>query len=460
MFATRYRNRSVLLLVAAVGALAACSTEPDQSAPDAQAPPNFAPLAGAKATNEFVLQMATTDLASATAAVASVGGRIERVAGSLALYQVTGIDGAKAAQLRAKSGVVDVGADLRQRYVPPFSAARRANATPFSPVGAQGTDQSAAFFYPDQWNIRRVNANQAWAATPGGAGALVCVLDTGVDPGQLDLLGKVDLAKSASMVASEPFIEDLNFHGTYVSSLVSSNGLGMASVAPDARLCAVKVLDETGTGSFFDVMLGIIHAADQGADVINMSLSGYVDVGNRDGRFFFEIFSQVVAYARSQGSLVVASSGNDGVDMDQFPTFRVVPAQVPGVLGVSASAPFNRTKFDQLAPYSNVGRTLIDLMAPGGDFVSGGILTDLVVGACSRYVCGADGFYVFASGTSGAAPHVAGAAAVVESAIAGDQSSETLHGCLARGATVVNNLARKQQGAGRVDVLAAATGGC
>jgi thermitase len=99
-----------------------------------------------------------------------------------------------------------------------------------------------------QWNIRQIRADDAWLRTPQGSGALVCVLDTGVDPDHIDLAGKVDLGKSVSFVPGESIL-DFFFHGTAVASIITSNGIGVASVAPDARLCAVKVLDRNGFGT-------------------------------------------------------------------------------------------------------------------------------------------------------------------------------------------------------------------
>ena len=92
--------------------------------------------------------------------------------------------------------------------------------------------------------MRVIRASNAWLLNDGhGKGTLVCDLDSGVDPTHLDLAGKVDLGVSTSMVATEPDIIDYNGHGTFVSSQITTNGIGMASVAPLATLCQVKVLE-------------------------------------------------------------------------------------------------------------------------------------------------------------------------------------------------------------------------
>jgi subtilisin family serine protease len=450
MRSARLRSPTAVSLVALALVLAGCSTEPT-STPTTPSAAEFPFPAAGNPTGRVVMKLAVGDVASATAIVSRLGGKIERSIPAIRIYEVSGIDNSRISALRGTATVSAAGRDFKQRFVPTIS--QRANSVSVTGIRAQGTDQSGAFFFPVQWNIRRISANLAWAATPAGTGALVCVLDTGVDAGQLDLVGRVELGKSASMVASEPFIEDLNTHGTYVSSIISSNGIGMASVAPNARLCMVKVLDQTGSGSFFDIVAGIVFAAEQGADVINLSLRGYVDVSNGDQRALFRFVQEAVDFARRSGVMVVAAAGNEAVDMDEFPTFRVIPAQVEGVVGVSATAPFNQDRFDALASYSNFGTTLVDIAAPGGDLLPEGQLADLVIGACSRFVCGGDGFYLFGAGTSGAAPHVAGAGAVTESNIPGNQGEERLRTCVLAGADFVKGLLPKQQGSGRLNVL-------
>ncbi|MGQ0648929.1 MAG: S8 family serine peptidase [Gemmatimonadaceae bacterium] len=387
--------------------------------------------------------------AAASAAVTAAGGTIERSVPELGIYKVSGLDDTEAQNLRARRGVTAVGRDKRQQFVPPFSTARLANTAPISGVRPQGTDQSGAFFYPVQWNLHRIEAQAAWNQTPGGAGALVCVLDTGVDAGQADMVGKVDLTKSASMVASEPFIDDLHFHGTFVSSLVSANGLGMASVAPDAILCAVKVLDQTGSGDFFDVLNGIVFAANQNADVINMSLGGALDLSDPNDAFLFQLMHSAVTFARQKGALVVAATGNNGVDLDPLEPIKVVPAHIPGVIGTSATKLADE-RTEQIAPYSNTGQTIVDLAAPGGDFNPNNTF-DLVLGACSRFVCGADNFYILVSGTSAATPHVSGVGALAESDLPGNQIEDVLRSCLSRSVNRLPKATKKQQGFGRVN---------
>ena len=93
----------------------------------------------------------------------------------------------------------------------------------------------------------------------------------------------MDLSISGSFIATEPYVEDENFHGSFVAALIASRGIGIASVAPNAHLCALKVLGKSGSGTFGALIDAIIYAATStarggaGADVINMSLGAYVD---------------------------------------------------------------------------------------------------------------------------------------------------------------------------------------
>ena len=115
------------------------------------------------------------------------------------------------------------------QWLPP---APRAPRGPEGRGGAREARSEHRACFPFQWNMVVTRANAAWKVTKQGKNTLVCILDTGIDPTHIDLQGRVDLNKSVSFVATEPEITDFFFHGTAVSSLITSNGLGIASVAP------------------------------------------------------------------------------------------------------------------------------------------------------------------------------------------------------------------------------------
>jgi len=451
---------------------AACSTDQvgapaNNSAKPTVARPAFA--TGAQGQPEHVVVLKSTARADFQQAIQAAGGTIEQRLPAIRVVTVSGLTPAAVTAIAARTDVAKVVPDLSVQWIPsPDQFVTQTAALPdgFVPPSVNGTDQSGAFFFNTyQWNMRVIQAPAAWASTPGGSGALVCVLDTGVDPDHLDLAGKVDLTKSTSFVPTEPFIEDLHFHGTHVSSNISSNGIGIASVAPDAKLCAVKVLGASGSGSFGGILSGIIYATDQGADVINMSLGAYIDTSDPNAKELVGALTRAVAYARAHGVVVVASAGNAAIDLDNDnPAFLSVPAQINGVVSVAATGPFAQTDFDALASYSNFGKKSVTIGAPGGDFLSGDI-RDFVLGACSEFSllapCAGGNHYIFVVGTSQAAPHVSGAAAVVESdlGIHGGTVGTTIAGCLKKSADHVKSF--KFYGAGRVNVFKAANAvGC
>lgn len=399
---------------------------------------------------------------SAVAAAAQAfPGQVELSHATAGIVLMRDLSTAQAASLAAMPQVEQVVQDQSLQWIPDarllFSGVREAT----TGVIAQGTDQSGAQFFPFQWNIRQVQAPAAWNATPGGAGKMVCVLDTGVDPGHLDLFGKVDLTRSASMVAAEPFIEDLNLHGTFVSGLVSSRGIAMASVAPDAILCAVKVLGVSGSGSFGDIINGILFASGNGSDVINMSLGAYVDRTAPGVSALIDALQRAINIATDRKVLVVTSSGNSAINLDEDSrNLAHIPSQLRNVISVGATAPINQQNFDLLASYSNFGgRTGLHMVAPGGDLVTGGTTIDLVLSACSRYNvsfdCTSGNSYLFGAGTSFASPLVAGAGAVVESQL-GDLEPGVLATCIVHSSDVVGPA--RIYGAGRLNVASAA--GC
>ena len=156
------------------------------------------------------------------------------------------------------------------------------------------------------------------------------------------------------------------------------------------------MLDETGSGDFADVLAGIVYAGVLQVDAINMSLGVLLDFNDPDQRALANALQKAVNFAHKQGVVVVASSGNDNLNLDQSGRIRSIPAQLDNVISVGATGPINQKKFDRLASYSNYGRTGNDLVAPGGENIVGitldeFVLQDLVVGACSEYSPGCEG---------------------------------------------------------------------
>ena len=381
-------------------------------------------------------------------AVAKSGGRVKRRYDAIGVLILTGLKDVAVTNLAARPDIEAINRDRKLQWLPPAPA-----------LTALGDQSGAPLFPTYQWDLRQINADDAWLVSPQGGGALVCILDTGVDPGHSDLVGRVDLDKSTSFVSDEPSIEDYNFHGTFVGAIIASNGKGMASVAPAARLCAVKVLNRQAEGGFDEVIAGTMYAASVGADVINMSLGARLSRSDPSARALISALQRAIRFAVRQGALVVAGAGNDGLDLDQTDDI-IVPAELAGVLSVGATGPFNQTNFDRLASYTNFGKTSVDLMAPGGEQTSlTGNIFDGILSACSRFVSFTDcsngtRYLTGGFGTSFAAPHVSGAAAVVESMLPGDQNASQLETCLFLGADNPDGLQLSPlYGRGRLNVL-------
>ena len=306
--------------------------------------------------------------------------------------------------------------------------------------GIAGPPGSAALL-AQQWNLFVSQTNLAWNVTQGSSDVKVAVLDTGICAHHQDLAGKVDIAQSASFItelaACGPAVapacvgcpdwEDRNFHGTHVAGIISSNNIGTASVAPNVRLRAVKVLACNGSGSFSAVIAGIMFAATTGNDVINMSLGAVFPKNVPGAGDLVSDLNEAVNFAKSQGVLVVSAAGNEGIDLDHSGNLTSVPCQSGSGMCVGAT-----TRSDALATFSNHGVSGPQLTAPGGGLpvapFPATTANTFILAPCSSHsvlipACAPGTFYLFVRGTSQAAPHVSGAAALVDSIAPGGPGS-------------------------------------
>lgn len=463
------RSRIRMSIVGAtIIAVAACS----EQAPVAPRPEASVSAAQALARTNGRRLIALLDGRPAAAVIARIralGGTVVRSHEGAGIVMASGLTDAAVQSLAHNADVDNVISDRKVQWLPPKVMRAGVVAMPAkaaSKAARAPDDQSGAQFFAEfQWNMRQIRASNVWLLKDGhGKGTTVCDLDTGVDPTHLDLNGKVDLGISTSMVVTEPDILDYNGHGTFVSSQISTNGIGMASVAPRATLCQVKVLDQTGQGFLSDAITGVIYAADQKADVINMSFGAYFTVTDPDFKQIVKDFQRAVNYAHKKGVTLVASAGNGdpntgiGIDLaTDAKDLLQIPAQLNNVISVGATAPMAQTPgtFDNLASYSNFGYPGVQVYAPGGDFVEGDVIEDLIFGACSSQsnpVC-ADGLhYSLGAGTSFAAPLVSGEAAIIESDTPGTKGN--IDQCIIKSADLLSRrVPDRVFGFGRIDVL-------
>lgn len=275
-----------------------------------------------------------------------------------------------------------------------------------------------------QWGLHRIGAEEAWV-TSDGTGALIAIVDSGVDLGHPDLSTKIvnktdgDFVEPGGTCKKEPGkngtktcvqdgAQDRNGHGTHVAGIaaaITGNGVGVAGTAPGAKLLPVRVLDADGEGTTDRIAKGIRYAADQGAHVVNLSLGysiGEGEVAAATGGL--KPVHDAIAYALSKGAVVVVAAGNDSAPL------CAEPAAAPAVLCVGA------TDTNDLRSYfSNGDATLMKryLVAPGGaGLTCGGEILSTYLRGAETY-CSDESGYEGTSGTSMAAPFVSGVAALL-----------------------------------------------
>lgn len=262
--------------------------------------------------------------------------------------------------------------------------------------------------WPQQWALAKINAPQAWDIAHC-QDVVIAIVDTGAylehpdlsntlwtNPDEIpangrddDANGKIDdihgwhfyqnCTTGTCLPYENPIIDDENGHGTHVTGIAAAetnNGTGVASVSWGARAMIIKVLDAYGDGYYYDIAAGIVYAADNGAQVINLSLGGETPS---------QLLQDAVNYAYGKGALVVAAAGNNGSAV-------FYPAACDNAIGVAAT-----DANDQRLSFSNQGPE-VDIAAPGEQILSTWL---------SSY------FYYYKRGTSMATPHVSAAAALL-----------------------------------------------
>ena len=243
-------------------------------------------------------------------------------------------------------------------------------------------------YYEDQWALNKIGAPQAWEATKG-EGALIAILDTGVDFSHDDLSAKLRDDLDRDFVNETHTAQDDHGHGTHVTGIAAAatnNEEGIVGLGWEAEILPLKVLNQQGNGALSDAAQAIYYATNMGADVINMSFA--TDPSYNLQCSDVPILVEALTYAYEHGVVVVAAAGNDGQDAQ-----NVVPANCPYVLTVAAAK-----SDDEIAAFSNHGAE-IDLVAPG----------------VSIYSTYRNNRYSYKSGTSMAAPFVSGLAALLQS---------------------------------------------
>ncbi len=267
-------------------------------------------------------------------------------------------------------------------------------------------------FGPCQWDMAIIHAGTESYALATGKGVKVGVIDSGVDFTHPDIAPNLDVATSCSFIfddtptagpgeaangdcSNKAAVQDRNGHGSHVASTIAApvNGIGIAGVAPEATIVALKACTEVGYCFADSVAAALRYAGDQRLDVVNLSLFAdpylYYCKSEAEQRAILKELESAARYAEQRGVLIVASAGNEVADLqhpdvdDTSPDWppdsaeirnvknncRVAPAELPGVMTVSATGPVGYPGYNLwIADYSSVGMSRVDVAAPGGDY--------------------------------------------------------------------------------------------
>lgn len=333
-----------------------------------------------------------------------------------------------------------------------------------------------------QWDMALINASDEGSySLATGYGVKVGVIDGGVDLTHPDIAPNLDVDLSCSFIyddtptaapleiangdcSNKSAVQDLYGHGTHVASSIAApvNGIGIAGVAPDATIVGLKACTISGYCFADSVAAALRYAGDQQLDIVNLSLFAdpylYYCKSEKEQKAILKELEAAARYAQQRGVLIVASAGNQSSDL-QHPikdeispnwppgseeeryvrnNCRVAPAELAGVLTVSATGPVGYPGYNLwIADYSSVGMSRVDVAAPGGDyFRATGTRQDAILGAITSTsdgglwdildfissIPGQEGTavidqgarYGYLNGTSMSSPHAAGVAALVK----------------------------------------------
>ena len=396
--------------------------------------------------------------ASVERAIQDAGGTITVRVPEIGTLGVTSDNPNFADTMRGTKNVQAVTEDIEYQLIPgvePGDATVNAGEGPTEPPGPDpqpGTDN----LYNQQWDKMRMNASAtgSYAVQRGRRDVVVAILDTGAEVLPVphpDIAPNLDFARSRSFVVPGPTDtfpapppggdpnparwDDRNGHGSWCASAVAApiNTVGISGVAPNVTLVSLKVLRDTGSGSFLWLAQALVYAGLNKFDVASMSLGGYIPHSD-GGQTLIKIVQRAVNFARENGVTPIAALGNDNFNLSDGRFMGDVletPGELDGVIGVSATTYDNRKAF-----YSNYGVGKTDVSAPGGGSTTfnpmpptyhgngrvlgawspesiGTIAPVLREEQCEPGTGGVCNYYAWVRGTSMACPNAAGVAALI-----------------------------------------------
>jgi len=390
--------------------------------------------------NVYVAVFSGAELPSnAQQIVEDCGGRVLTTlqkAGVLMAKPVS-VDGATfESSLRGRPEIIDVGIDEFTQLIPSDP-----ELYPEAEPTAEGLVVTDYFYNRYQWNMWIIDAkpDKAWSITTGDPNVKVAILDTGIYYNHPDIAPNYDWVLSTSFVDlnfdgvidEDPM--DYNGHGTHCAGTVAGvigggwpnyRG-GIVGVGPTLSVVNLKVMTKDGWGYFSWAMSALYYAVVNGIDVASMSFGGYVNTSIKTHQGLYNALLRLTNWACTNGLVMVASTGNENYDMGAIKPYRHIPSDLPSVIAVTGTDIWNNK-----ASYSNYGDCLHGIAAPGGDPSATPPLWHPVQPPAWRYwyafvlstwspLSVIPGFYgavyVWMTGTSAAAPHVAGVAGLIRS---------------------------------------------
>lgn len=314
--------------------------------------------------------------------ISKAGGTVERIIEEIGIVEVASTDSSFLTNIKNDTNITSAGKEL-EAYLEkdPDDAL---NFTPGTPDGGKVTlDANATSYWDKQWDMQRLTHDgDSYKINSGNHDTVVAVIDTGIDFGHPDLKENADLAGSKTFVPGTTNAWDQNGHGTHVAGSIAANGV-VKGVGPNLTVRAYRVFGATGGAQQSWITDAIVSAANDGVEVINMSIGGWRwmahNLDEKGDSASMVAYHRAIQYAIKKGVTVVVSAGNDSKDFNNLHDMqaywkatygldikgpsRVVPAQIPGVITVSSS---NEWSTNSIAFYSNYG-SAIDVAAPGGD---------------------------------------------------------------------------------------------